>query len=101
MRRMPFLKKVLVVEDEDAVAHLIEATLGDAGYLCLRARDGEEGLRLAQREEPDLIVLDVLMPKLDGVETVKRLKADPVQSRIPVLMLTALGAVEDRVRGLE
>lgn len=97
---MPFLKKVVVVEDEDAIAHLIEATLGDAGYLCLRARDGEEALRLVGREEPDLLVLDVLMPKMDGLEVVKRLKADPVLSRVPVLMLTALGSVDDRVRGL-
>ena len=97
---MPFLKKVVVVEDEDAVAHLIEATLGDAGYLCLRARDGEQALRLAAREAPDLIILDVLMPRLDGMEVVRRLKADAVQSRIPVLMLTALSAVDDRVRGL-
>jgi DNA-binding response OmpR family regulator len=97
---MPFLKKVVVVEDEDAVAHLVQASLGDAGYLCLRARDGEEALRLAEREAPDLIILDILMPKLDGMEVVRRLKNDPVQSRIPVLMLTALGSVDDRVRGL-
>jgi DNA-binding response OmpR family regulator len=97
---MPFLKKVVVVEDEDAVAHLIEATLGDAGYLCLRARDGEEALKLSKREEPDLLVLDILMPKMDGLEAVRRLKSDPVQSRIPVLMLTALGSIDDRVRGL-
>jgi CheY-like chemotaxis protein len=100
MPSMPFLKKVVVVEDEDAIAHLIEASLGDAGYLCLRARDGEECLKLAKREEPDLLILDILMPKMDGLEAVRRLKADPVHSRIPVLMLTALGSVEDRVRGL-
>jgi DNA-binding response OmpR family regulator len=97
---MPFLKKVVVVEDEDAVAHLVEAALGDAGYLCLRARDGEEALKLAAREAPDLIILDILMPRVDGYEVVRRHKNDPVQSRIPVLMLTALGSVEDRVRGL-
>jgi DNA-binding response OmpR family regulator len=97
---MPFLKKVVVVEDEDAVAHLIEASLGDAGYLCLRARDGEEAMQTAAREDPDLLILDILMPKMDGLEVVKRLKADPVQSKIPVLMLTALGSVDDRVRGL-
>jgi PleD family two-component response regulator len=97
---MPFLKKVVVVEDEDAVAHLIEASLGDAGYLCLRARDGEEAIRTVTREDPDLLILDILMPKMDGLEVVKRLKADPVQSKIPVLMLTALGSVDDRVRGL-
>jgi two-component system OmpR family response regulator len=98
---VPFLKKVVVGEDEDAIAHLISATLGDAGWLCLRARDGEAALELARHEAPDLIVLDVLMPRLDGFETVKRLKADPVHSKVPVLMLTSLSAVEDRVRGLE
>jgi CheY-like chemotaxis protein len=97
---VPFLKKVVVVEDEDAIAHLIEAALGDAGYLCLRARDGEEAIKLARREDPDLLILDILMPRMDGLETVQRLKADPVYSRIPVLMLTALGSVDDRVRGL-
>jgi DNA-binding response OmpR family regulator len=98
---VPFLKKVVVGEDEDAIAHLIQATLGDAGWLCLRARDGEATLELVRHEAPDLIVLDVLMPKLDGFEMVKRLKADPVHSKVPVLMLTSLAAVEDRVRGLE
>src|SRR5688572_18331764 len=101
MANVPFLNRIVVGEDEDAIAHLIEATLGDAGFLCLRGKNGEEVLELAQAQAPDLIVLDVLMPKLDGVDTVKRLKADPVRSKIPVLMLTSLAAVEDRVRGLE
>jgi DNA-binding response OmpR family regulator len=98
---MAFLNKLVVVEDEDAVAHLVEAWMGDAGFLCLRARDGEEALKLIARETPDLIVLDVLMPKLDGIEVVRRLKADPVLSKVPVLMLTALNSVDDRVRGLD
>ena len=97
---MPFLKKVVVGEDEDAIAHLIEATLGDAGWLCLRGRDGEAALALVQAEDPDLLILDVLMPKMDGLETVKRLKADPVLSKVPVLMLTSLSSVDDKVRGL-
>jgi len=98
---MPFLKKIVVVEDDDAVAHLVGASLGDAGYLCMRARDGVEALKLVKQESPDLIILDVLMPKLDGIEVVRRLKADPVEARIPVLMLTALASVDDRVRGLD
>jgi PleD family two-component response regulator len=97
---VPFLKKVVVGEDEDAVAHLIEATLGDAGWLCLRGRDGEATLELVMHEAPDLLILDVLMPRMDGLETVKRLKADPVHSKVPVLMLTSLSDVDDRVRGL-
>ena len=98
---MPFLKKVVVGEDDDAIAHLVEATLGDAGFLCLRARNGEEALLLAKTESPDVIVLDVEMPRMDGMSAVKRLKSDPIYSRVPVLMLTALGSTEDKVRGLE
>ena len=97
---MPFLKKVVIGEDEDAIAHLVEATLGDAGWLCLRGRDGVAALELVRQEDPDLLILDVLMPKMDGLETVKRLKADPVLSKVPVLMLTSLTSVDDKVRGL-
>jgi DNA-binding response OmpR family regulator len=99
-KHVPFLKKVVVGEDEDAIAYLIEAALGAAGWLCLHARDGEAVLELVLREQPDLLILDVLMPKLDGLETVRRLKADPVNSKVPVLMLTSLAGVDDRVRGL-
>jgi DNA-binding response OmpR family regulator len=101
MGGVPFLKKVVVGEDEDDVAHLIEATLGDAGWLCLRGRDGQAALELVERESPDLLILDVLMPRLDGMEALKRLKADPVASKVPVLMLTSLSSVDDRVRGLD
>jgi PleD family two-component response regulator len=100
MNPVPFLKKVVVGEDEDAIAHLIEATLGDAGWLCLRGRDGEAAFEMVKHEEPDLLILDVLMPRMDGLETVKRLKADPVLSKVPVLMLTSLSSVDDKVRGL-
>jgi DNA-binding response OmpR family regulator len=96
-----FLKRVVIGEDEDALAHLVQMCLGDAGFLCLRGRDGEEALALARSQSPDLLVLDVLMPKLDGIETVRKLKADPVHSKVPVLMLTSLAAVEDKVRGLD
>jgi diguanylate cyclase (GGDEF)-like protein len=95
------LKKIVLAEDDDAIAHMVAATLGDAGFLCLRARDGEEALHLARRESPDCLVLDIMMPKLDGMEVCKRLKADVLSSRIPILMLTALGGVSDKVKGLE
>src|SRR4051812_36805084 len=74
--------------------------LGDAGYLCLRARDGEQALFLASVENPDLLVLDVMMPKLDGMEACRRLRADPQLGRTPILMLTSLASVSDRLRGL-
>jgi diguanylate cyclase (GGDEF)-like protein len=95
------LKKLVVAEDDDAVAHLVAATLGDAGFLCLRARDGEEALNLTRTELPDTLVLDIMMPKMDGIEVCKRLKEDVLLSRIPILMLTSLAGVDDKVRGLE
>jgi diguanylate cyclase (GGDEF)-like protein len=95
------LKKIVVAEDDDAIAHMVAATLGDAGFLCLRARDGEEALSLARREVPDCLVLDVMMPRLDGLEVAKKLKADVLASRIPILMLTALGGIDERVKGLD
>lgn len=95
------LKKIVVAEDDDAIAHLVAAALGDAGFLCLRAHDGDEAISLVRREAPDLLILDVMMPKTDGLEVAKRLKSDVIASRIPILMLTSLGAVADRVRGLD
>jgi diguanylate cyclase (GGDEF)-like protein len=95
------LKKIVVAEDDDAIAHLIAATLGDSGFLCLRAHDGEEAIGLTRREAPDLLILDVMMPRTDGLEVAKRLKADLMASRIPILMLTSLGAVDERVKGLD
>ncbi|MCC6748741.1 MAG: response regulator [Deltaproteobacteria bacterium] len=95
------LKKLVIAEDDDAVAHLVAASLGDAGFLCLRARDGEEALNLTRTELPDALVLDVMMPKLDGIEVCRRLKSDVLVSRVPILMLTSLAGVDDRVAGLE
>ena len=98
---MAILNKIVICDDEDAVAHLINSALGDAGYLCLRARDGRQALFLAAVEEPDLLILDRMMPELDGLSVCHRLKGDPLLSRIPILMLTALASVDDRVEGLE
>lgn len=95
------LKKLVIAEDDDAVAHLVAASLGDAGFLCLRARDGEQALNLVRTELPDALVLDVMMPKMDGIEVCKRIKADVLLSRVPILMLTSLAGVENRVEGLE
>ncbi len=95
------LKKVVVAEDDDAIAHLVNMALGDAGYLCLRAQDGDEALRLVRAHDPDLLVLDIMMPHTDGLEVARRLKADVMWSRTPILMLTALGTVDNQVEGLE
>ncbi len=95
------LKKIVIAEDDDAIAHMVSMALGDAGYLCLRARDGEEGLKLVKAHDPDLLVLDVMMPRVDGHEVARRLKADVMWSRTPILMLTALAGVDNEVTGLE
>ena len=95
------LTKNVDAEDDDSIAHLITMALGDAGFLCLRARDGSEALNLVRVHAPDLLVLDVMMPRLDGREVAKRVKADVILSKTPILMLTARGSLSDRVRGLD
>lgn len=94
-------KKVVIAEDDDAIAHMVSMALGDAGFLCLRAYDGEEALRLVRAHDPDLLVLDWMMPRVDGIEVARRLKSDVMWSRTPILMLTALASVEQQVEGLE
>lgn len=95
------LKKIVIAEDDDAIAHMTNMALGDAGFLCLRARDGEEALKLVKAHDPDLLVLDVMMPRVDGHEVARRLKADVMWSRTPILMLTALADSDQAVSGLE
>lgn len=95
------LKKIVVAEDDDAIAHMVNMALGDAGYLCLRAHDGEEALGLVRMHTPDLLVLDIMMPRLDGHEVARRLKSDVMLSTTPILMLTALGDVDSKVKGFD
>lgn len=95
------LKKIVIAEDDDAIAHMVNMALGDAGFLCLRARDGDEALKLVKAHDPDLLVLDVMMPRVDGLEVARRLKADVMWSRTPILMLTALAGVDNQVQGIE
>jgi len=91
--------RVLVVEDEHRLAGLLRRGLEEHGYAVDVAFDGEEGLHLAELEPYDLVILDVMLPKLDGFEVCRRLRAAGVWA--PVLMLTARDAVRDRVAGLD
>jgi two-component system cell cycle response regulator len=93
--------RILVVDDVDVNVKVLEAKLTSEYFNVLSANDGLTALKLAQVEHPDLILLDVMMPRMDGFETCKRLKADPRTSDIPVVMVTALSEPSDRVRGLE
>jgi two-component system phosphate regulon response regulator PhoB len=94
-------KTVLVIDDEAELLKLLDYNLTRAGYAVLTARDGDKGLESARRDVPDLVILDVMMPGLDGWEVCKRLRADPATASIPLLMLTAKGGESDRVLGLE
>jgi DNA-binding response OmpR family regulator len=90
--------RILVVDDEERIVNFLRSKLKASGYAVLTASNGLEGLEQAQAQEPDLIVLDVLMPKMDGLEMLKELRGF---SAVPVIILTAKGADADRIRGLQ
>ena len=92
---------ILVVDDEIKNAKLIEALLAPRGYKIIKAFNGQEAVDRAKELRPDLILLDVMMPVLNGFEACKILKADPLTRLIPVVFMTALGQVEDRIKGLD
>lgn len=92
--------RVLIVDDDAFLSGIYATKLEMDGFAVLSARDGEEGLKAAAKERPDLILLDVLMPKLDGFEVLKRLKENPETKGIPVIMLTNLGQKEDIEKGM-
>lgn len=92
-------KKVLVIDDEQSIVTLLQYNLSQAGYEVITALDGEEGFNLAIQEKPNLIVLDLMLPKMDGIEVCKQLRIQHVD--IPILMLTAKDDEFDKVLGLE
>jgi two-component system alkaline phosphatase synthesis response regulator PhoP len=93
------VQKVLVVDDEPNIRNILDFTLGAEGYLVIAAGDGEQGFEVALAELPDLILLDVMMPRSDGFEVCRRLKEDPRTAHIPVVMLTAKSGRDDRLQG--
>ncbi|MEH6743136.1 PleD family two-component system response regulator [Hyphomonas sp.] len=93
--------RVLVVDDIEANRRLLQAKLEAQYYTVMLAENGIEALSMVERSEPDIILLDVMMPGMDGYEVCRRLKENPATNHIPVVMVTALNDVEDRVRGLE
>jgi len=97
-------KKVLIVDDEVHIRALLEQTLedlADAGVELFVAQDGEEGLQYVQEEKPDLVFLDVMMPKLNGYQVCEHIKQDPELKDTYVIMLTAKGQAVDKARGQE
>ena len=89
---------ILLVDDEEAIQKNLAFALERDGYRIVQARDGEEALALFASEHPDLVVLDLMLPKLDGIEVCKRLRAT---SMVPIIMLTARDDELDKVLGLE
>ena len=95
------MKKILFIEDESALQKTLGDYLKKEGYEVVSALDGESGLRLAQSQKPDLILLDLILPKMDGFEVLKKLMKNPETKEIPVIILTNLERMEDIGRALE
>jgi phosphate regulon transcriptional regulator PhoB len=94
-------KKILVVEDEPDIRKLVHYNLAQEHFQTLEAEDGERALRLLEREKPHLIILDLMLPGLSGLELCKQLRDRPETRRLPILMLTAKASEADRIVGLE
>ena len=98
MRNPPL---ILVVDDSESNRDILDMRLRASGYEVIQAVDGEDALAVARREKPDLILLDVMMPKLDGFEVCRRLKADPALPFMPIILVTAKSDSKDIVAGLD
>ncbi len=93
--------KVLVVDDERDIVELVRYHLEKEGFQCLQAADGPAALRLVRDHHPDLLILDLMLPALDGLEVCRHLRRDPATARLPIIMLTAKAEEVDRIVGLE
>jgi len=94
-------ERIVVIEDEADILEVLQYNLTREGYRVASSRDGEEGLQRVRDENPDLVLLDLMLPGLDGIEICRRLKADPTTSAIPIVMVTAKGEESDVVLGLQ
>ncbi len=94
-------RKVLVIDDEPGIVDIVETNLLGDGFEVVSAKDGREGLAKVQSEKPELVILDVMMPHMDGWEVLRHMEADPNTAGIPVIMLTAKASDEDYIHGLE
>ncbi|MDZ7860411.1 MAG: response regulator [Candidatus Krumholzibacteriota bacterium] len=94
-------RKVLVVDDEANITQILEFSIEAEGYEVVSASNGEEAIEKARKEQPNLIILDIMMPKVDGYEACRALKSDPLTKKIPVILLTAKGREIDKRLGYE
>ena len=95
------MNKILVIDDEQAINELIKVNLELAGYKVIQALDGIKGFALAKQELPSAVILDVMMPEVDGYTVAQRIRQNPSTKNIPILMLTALSQLKDKVRGFD
>ena len=95
------MSRILVVDDEQDLAWAVRHSLCDEGYEVVTAYNGVEAIAMAQRHRPDLIILDIVMPQLDGLEVCHNLRRDPTLAAVPILFLTVRRAIEDRIKGLD
>jgi two-component system alkaline phosphatase synthesis response regulator PhoP len=93
-------KKILVVDDETDLLDLIEYNLKKEGFDVLKAENGEEGIQIAKEHKPDLVLMDIMMPKMDGMEAVEKMRADDDLKAIPIIFLTARSDEKTEVEGL-
>ena len=93
------MSKILVVDDDRAINELIKVNLKLAGYDVIQAFDGTQGFALAKQELPNMLILDVMMPNVDGYTVAQRVRQNETTKNIPILMLTALSDIEDKGRG--
>lgn len=94
-------KTIVVVDDEPSIGRVVQFKLEKEGFKVHVATDGIEGLAKIQSEKPDLVLLDIMMPGMDGFEVCQRMKENPRTAKIPVIVLTARGQAPDRIRGKE
>jgi len=95
------MKKILFIEDESALQRTFEEALKDEGFEMISALDGETGLKMAKEKKPDLILLDLILPKIEGMEVLKKLKEDEKTKDIPVIVLTHLEELEKVEKAME
>jgi len=94
-------RKILVVDDEKELVKLVTFNLSIAGYNVLSAKNGIEALEISEQENPDLIILDIMLPRIDGWEVCRRLRQNPHTTNIPIIMLSALSEVNDKLKGFD
>jgi CheY-like chemotaxis protein len=91
-----FKQKILIIDDEEYIVKMLEIKLKDVGYDCVSCTTTQEGIKFARDEKPHLIIMDIMMPNIDGLEATEILKSDPATKKIPIIILSAKSMEEDQ-----